>query len=95
MTQHIAIVGAGLVGSGWAIVFARAGEQVRVFDADKAVRGHIMSAIQQQLRDLKSYDLVDDVQSVLDRIQVCRSLEAAVGGARFVQESVLERLDVK
>ena len=31
--RHVAIVGAGLVGSGWAVVFARAGISVKMFDS--------------------------------------------------------------
>jgi len=31
-SRTIAIIGAGLVGSGWAVVFARAGHDVRVYD---------------------------------------------------------------
>jgi L-gulonate 3-dehydrogenase len=34
----VAIVGAGLIGRAWAVVFARAGIDVRVFDPD-AFRG--------------------------------------------------------
>ena len=32
MSDKIAIVGAGLVGSAWAIVFARAGHRVALYD---------------------------------------------------------------
>ena len=39
----IAIVGAGLVGSGWALVFARAGYTVRAYDPSEEVRGRILS----------------------------------------------------
>ena len=32
--RPVAVIGAGLVGAGWAIVFAQAGLDVRVYDAD-------------------------------------------------------------
>ena len=48
------------MGGGWAIVFARAGEQVRVYDAAPAICDGFMAVIGQQLDDLKRYDLVDD-----------------------------------
>src|SRR6202008_2780582 len=32
--RTVAIVGAGLVGAGWAVVYARAGLKVKVFDAN-------------------------------------------------------------
>ena len=71
MTGHIGIVGAGLVGGGWTIVFARAGEQVRVYDSSAAIRDEFMEIITGQLDDLKSFNLVDDVRAILARITVC------------------------
>lgn len=95
MAGHIAIVGAGLVGGGWAIVFARAGERVHVYDAAPAIRDDFLNVIMRQLVDLRSFDLIDDADAILDRITVCDSLAGAVQGARFVQESVLEEVSVK
>ena len=37
MKASIAVVGAGLVGAGWAIVFARAGFPTRIYDADPGI----------------------------------------------------------
>ena len=34
--RRIALVGAGVVGSSWSVVFARAGFEVAVYDADAA-----------------------------------------------------------
>ena len=95
MTGHIAIVGAGLVGSGWTIVFARAGETVRVFDGIPAVRAEFPLMVERQLNDLKRFDLVDDVEAIMARITVCDSLSNAVSGARYIQESVFEQIDTK
>ena len=93
--MHIAIAGAGLVGAGWTIVFARAGETVRLFDASRATRSRVRDDIRGRLGDLKSFDLVEDVDAIMDRIEVCDSLEAAVAGAKYVQESVPERVELK
>ena len=95
MSGHIAIVGGGLVGSGWAIVFARAGESVRIYDADANIRNGVMDVIRGQLEDLKDNRLVDDVIAILDCIQVCSTLQYAIGGAIYIQESVFEQTDVK
>ncbi len=93
--MHIAVVGAGLVGAGWTIVFARAGEMVRLFDASKDARDNILNDVRGRLEDLKSFDLVDDIDPILDRIVVCETLSSAVEGARYVQESVPERVPLK
>ncbi len=84
MNEHIAAVGAGLVGSGWAIVFARAGYTVRVFDASDAIRERLPA----QLR-------ASDVDAIMARIEVCDDLASAVSGACYVQESVVERVELK
>jgi L-gulonate 3-dehydrogenase len=95
VSGHIAIVGGGLVGSGWAIVFARAGESVRIYDADANIRNGVMDVIRGQLEDLKDNRLVNDVNAILDRTQVCSTLQSAIGSAIYVQESVFEQTDVK
>lgn len=91
----VAIVGAGLVGSGWAIVFARGGHQVRVFDPSPEVRGRVMDWARESLRDLASNGLIDDPATVLGRIAVVDTLEAALDGASYIQESVFETVDAK
>ncbi len=93
--MHIAIAGAGLVGAGWTIVFARAGETVKLFDQSDMIRARVRDDIRGRLEDLKSFALVDDVDAIMDRITVCDSLEAAVEGARYIQESVPERVELK
>jgi len=92
----VAIVGAGLVGAGWAIVFARAGYPVRVYDEAAAVRDGVMPHVTSNIRDLKSFGLIDeDVEQVLGRITVHASLDSAVAGVAYVQESVFETVEVK
>lgn len=92
---RIAVVGTGLVGSGWAIVFARAGHPVALFDAAEgaAVRAHEL--IGARLQDLQQAGLIDDPAKVHARISVAASLKEALAGAVHVQESAFERIDVK
>lgn len=93
--RNVAIVGAGLVGSAWFIVFARAGAQVLVHDADEGIRSIVMERVATSLRDMAEFDLIDDIPGVLSRIKVASSMEEAVADADYVQESVFERVDVK
>jgi L-gulonate 3-dehydrogenase len=93
-TQHIAIIGAGLVGTGWSIVFARAGYAVRVFDA-AVTRESLLDRLSQALDAMARYSLVDDVATILSRVEVVESIEAAVTGASYIQESVAEIVEVK
>lgn len=92
---RIAVVGTGLVGSGWAIVFARAGLPVSLYDATPgaAERAHVL--IGERLRDLQQAGLIGDPAPIHTRVTVAGSLAEALDGAVYVQESVLERVDVK
>lgn len=92
----VGIVGAGLVGAGWAIAFARAGLTVRVFDADPRTADQVIPWATQQLSALRNHGLLDESpDAVVRRLTCVGSLEEAVSGADYVQESVLERTAVK
>lgn len=92
----IAIVGGGRIGMAFAIVFARAGRSVRVFEADANRRADVLPVIRARLEDLRSFDLLDEaVDTVLARIAVPGSLAETLTGASYVQECASERLDIK
>lgn len=91
----VAIVGCGLVGSSWAIVFARAGHPVRLWDADPAQLRRALQAIPPRLEDLHAAGLGDAPEAVSARIAAAPSLEAALDGAAHVQESITEDVAAK
>lgn len=93
--RSVAVVGAGLVGCGWTIVFARSGASVTVFDAEPAVRRSAKARIAAMLADMQTAGLISDPAALLDRITVRDTLDQALAGAEYVQESVFERVDVK
>jgi 3-hydroxyacyl-CoA dehydrogenase len=90
-----AVIGAGLVGRAWSMVFARAGWQVRLFDRDPAqvvaARDFIAASLVEQVQ----FGLCDDAAATLERIAGASTFEAAVADAEWVQENVPEVLDVK
>lgn len=93
--RKVAIVGAGLVGRGWAIVFARAGHQVSIYDGSADIRAAVPDRIRASLEDMRDAGLVDAVDPVVNRLKVVDTLEDAVAEADYIQESVLELGDVK
>jgi L-gulonate 3-dehydrogenase len=93
--KTVAIVGAGLVGQGWAIVFARAGKQVVIHDARENAEAVIGPQIKKAVADLVAGGLCDDAAAILSRIRFARDLEDAVSNCDYVQESAFERIDVK
>lgn len=96
LEKPVAVVGAGLVGAGWAIAFARAGLTVRVYDANPGTSEQALPWAAQQLAALHTHGLLSESpQVVASRLVLAGSLSEAVDGAAYVQESVLERLDVK
>lgn len=93
--RPVAIVGAGLVGSGWALVFARAGYAVNVFDPSPEVRSGVLPWARQSLDELGRAGLVAAPEEILARITVQSSLKDALAGAFYVQESVYETVAAK
>ena len=95
--NRIALVGAGLVGTSWAVVFARAGFRVTLFDVSRASVDAALISAQAILTDLKEQELLggQSVEEVQERIILSDSLAAAVSEADYVQESAPERLAVK
>lgn len=92
----VALVGAGSMGLGWAIVFARAGLDVRLYDAVPAILEQARPAIAVRLEELVRQHLLDvPPEEVLSRVEVTSDLEAALAGVVHVQENVPERVELK
>ncbi|HSA82473.1 MAG TPA: 3-hydroxyacyl-CoA dehydrogenase NAD-binding domain-containing protein, partial [Geminicoccaceae bacterium] len=83
--DRIALVGGGLIGQAWAIVFGRAGHEVRLYDADPAVLEQARRTIATRLDDLAGLGLVDDPEGVRERIRYAGTLGEALGSADYVQ----------
>ena len=97
MREVCAIVGCGLIGRAWAIDFARAGWQVRLFDpAEGAVEG-ALATIATLLADLVDNGLLspEGRSEAAARLEPAASLAEALAGAAWVQESAPERLELK
>ncbi|MEM7022445.1 MAG: 3-hydroxyacyl-CoA dehydrogenase [Pseudomonadota bacterium] len=95
MSGKVALVGAGLVGQAWAIVFGRAGYEVALYDANAEALGRARDGVSARLDDLVAFGLQDDAGSVLDRVHLVDDLAAALDGASHVQESTPELVEVK
>ncbi len=96
MSDKIAVIGAGLIGRAWAIVFARAGYRVDLWDAVPQALQGCRQLLQDNLADLASHGLIDEKpQTVLARIHTADSLATALQDAILVQENVKETVEVK
>src|SRR3954463_10499173 len=95
MTTTAAMVGGGLIGRSWAMVFVRAGWRVRLYDSVAtqldAAREHIEAGLAEQ----QSHGLADDAAAACARIDYVADLEQALAGVEWVQENAPEVLEVK
>ncbi len=93
--MKIAVVGAGLIGQAWAIIFARGGHDVSLCDGHPEVLEQAPQIIGRLTDELARAGLVQDVASVTSRISTNASLADAMEGARYVQENLPERIAMK
>ncbi len=94
--EKIAIVGAGLVGRAWAIVFARAGYPVMLYDSNPDTVAKSLETVESSLGDLQEFGLISETTSVIrSRMTVAKTLKEVLDGAAYAQESTLENVDVK
>ncbi|MCF3168001.1 MULTISPECIES: 3-hydroxyacyl-CoA dehydrogenase NAD-binding domain-containing protein [Streptomyces] len=91
--RRVACVGAGVIGGGWAAHFLARGYDVTAWDPapDAAVR--LRRLITAAWPALEQLGLAEGASQ--DRLTVTDTLEEAVAGAQFVQESAPEKLELK
>jgi L-gulonate 3-dehydrogenase len=94
--SRIAVVGCGVVGSSWSLVFARAGFEVAVYDQSPAAVQDTLKFVRSALTDLAAQGLYsDDIDAACARLSAADTLEAALAGVDYVQESAPERVEIK
>jgi len=95
--NHVALLGAGMVGYGLALHFAKAGCQVSLYSRtqqtlDKAVeniRANLPALLQGQA------SVEDEIEKIISRVKTTRNMDEAVAKAPIIIESVAEDLKVK
>lgn len=90
-----AIVGSGFIGQAWAIVFARGGCQVKMWDANVQSLPQAHELVARQIRELESRGLLRDAEAAIARVSTVNTLEEALADVDYVQESVPERVEIK
>ncbi|MBM3605679.1 MAG: 3-hydroxyacyl-CoA dehydrogenase [Alphaproteobacteria bacterium] len=89
MTRTIAVIGCGLIGRAWAVVFARAGCNVRLWDPVPEVRDALPGLLE------ATCQVSGDDPADMSRAHVFDTLEETLAGAEWVQESGPEKIEVK
>jgi len=93
----VAVVGAGLTGGSWAGLFAAAGLEVRIHDADNSRLAGARERAAEAARFLAGHDLAEPeaVELGLAHLSGTADLAEAVVGVTHVQECVREELTLK
>jgi 3-hydroxybutyryl-CoA dehydrogenase len=96
MAGRLAVIGAGLMGSGIAQVSAQAGWQVTMRDVDDASLARGIAAIRESLGRFAAKGKIsaEDVEATLGRINTTTEMEVAAE-ADVVVEAIFERLEAK
>lgn len=96
--QKVAVIGAGTMGHGLAMVFAQGGYQVALNDLSPEILDKARGLIKSNLGTLAEAGLFDAAQrdEVAERrISYTRDLGQAVAGAGFVVEAIVENAEAK
>ena len=92
----VAIVGCGSIGTAFALVFARAGFSVRVWDAAPTAFERAREDLGLRLALLDEHRLLtEDPGAIVDRVSFCADPSQALQGAVLVQECAPEDIDLK
>ena len=90
---RIGIVGAGLMGHGIALVFARAGFEVGVHDPDPGALASLNDRVRESMAAIGCAG--GEIADALARIAACDRLGEAVAGAGLAVEAGPEKLELK
>jgi len=94
--EKVAIIGSGLIGRAWAMVFARGGHPVKLYDAAPGAADKALALIKEGLEELRDFGLItESANAVAKRVSAAATLAEAVKDADYVQENTSEKLDVK
>ena len=93
MAGRAAIIGGGVIGGGWAARFLLMGWDVALYDPSPDALARVDRVLEQARYALPM--LYDTALPEEGRLSRAATLEEAVAGADYIQESVPERLDLK
>ena len=95
--KRVACVGGGVIGSSWAIQFAMKGLDVALYDINAEQLDKSQAQMHKSLDALEQFNAITPERraEITQRVQLTTSMERAVTGAQFIQESGPERLEIK
>jgi 3-hydroxybutyryl-CoA dehydrogenase len=96
-TRKVLVVGAGTMGHSIAQVFAQAGMEVNLVDADQKILDHAVELIASNMNVLAEWGMLqrNEIPAMVERVHTFVDLAEAAREVDFAIEAVPERPDVK
>ncbi|XP_015975276.2 lambda-crystallin homolog isoform X1 [Rousettus aegyptiacus] len=94
----VVIIGSGIIGQGWAMLFASGGLKVKLYDIEQQKITNSLENIRKEMKSLEQLGSLKGALSApqqLSLISGCWDLREAVEGAIHIQECVPEDLELK
>ncbi|XP_035250503.1 lambda-crystallin homolog isoform X1 [Anguilla anguilla] len=94
----ISVIGSGLIGRSWAMVFLSGGYRVKIYDNQPGQALKAAQEVRKQLEELQQAQMLRGELSAAEQFSLLSShddLTQALEGAFFVQECVFEELEAK
>jgi len=91
--NKVAVIGTGVIGASWAVCFLARGYDVTAWDPAPDSHARLLAQVERQWASAQALGLTEGAS--LHRLRECATLEEAVTGASFVQESAPEQVELK
>uniref|UniRef100_UPI0037E9508F lambda-crystallin homolog n=1 Tax=Semicossyphus pulcher TaxID=241346 RepID=UPI0037E9508F len=94
----VTVIGSGLIGRSWSMVFISGGYSVKIYDNQPGQAANAIKEIRKQLEELEEAHMLKGELSATQQhalLSCYDDLAPALEGAFFVQECVFEKLEVK
>jgi len=95
--RDIAVIGAGTMGPGMALVFAQYGYGVKLFSRRQETLKKAKSIMRTSLGTLAEFGILkqEEIESILSRVDLTNSLKEAASDANVICETVAESREIK
>ena len=95
--KKVGVVGTGTIGCGWATFFAMKGLETRLYDQYAASLEKAQEKVKSNLQTLVGLGEItqDQAEAAMGNLYIGKSMEDALEGVSFVQESIYEDYDAK
>lgn len=95
--KKIAVLGAGTMGPGIALSYSNGGYEVTLYTRSEKTLTKAEEVLVASLKTLTEEEVITEEKAsdIYNRISLTNSIEEAIEGAQFIQETIAEKKDVK